>query len=93
MLNTQDSKLHLKNLIERLETLEREKKNIADHIRDVLAEAKASGYDTKIIRRILKIRGMDEHDYMEQEEVLTIYLHALGMAPDPLEDEPIAVNQ
>ncbi|MFW5834907.1 MAG: DUF2312 domain-containing protein [Pseudomonadota bacterium] len=70
----------LKSLVERLENLEEEKQAIAEQIREVMAEAKSSGFDTKIIRQILKLRKMQEHDRMEQEELLQIYKEAIGMA-------------
>ena len=81
MITTNDTKLHLKNLIERIEKLEQEKANLAEHIRDVFAEAKSSGFDPKIMRQILKIRRMDTQEVQEQEELLDIYRAALGMIP------------
>lgn len=86
MITTNDTKLHLKNLIERIEKLEQEKANLAEHIRDVFAEAKSSGFDTKVMRQILKIRRMDTQEVQEQEELLDIYRAALGMIP---EDESV----
>ena len=82
MITTNDTKLHLKNLIERIEKLEQEKANLAEHIRDVFAEAKTSGFDPKIMRQILKIRRMDTQEVQEQEELLDIYRAALGMIPN-----------
>lgn len=70
----------LRLLIERAERLEEEKKGIADDIRDVMAEAKSRGYDTKAIRKILAIRKMRREDYQTDEAILETYLHALGMA-------------
>ncbi|AIL12384.1 hypothetical protein IM40_00780 [Candidatus Paracaedimonas acanthamoebae] len=72
---------HLKQFIERVERLEEDKANIANDIREVFAEAKANGFDTKIMRQVLKIRKMDHQERSEQEEILTLYLHALGMVP------------
>jgi uncharacterized protein (UPF0335 family) len=69
----------LKAFIERIERLEEEKKNIADDIKDVYAEAKGNGFDTKVIRKIVSIRKQDVNERKEQEEVLTLYLQALGM--------------
>ncbi|MEO1090458.1 MAG: DUF2312 domain-containing protein [Pseudomonadota bacterium] len=69
----------LKSLVERLENLEEEKQAIAEQIREVMAEAKGTGFDTKIIRQLLKLRKMQEHDRMEQEELLQIYKSAVGM--------------
>ncbi len=82
MITTNDTKLHLKNLIERIEKLEQEKANLAEHIRDVFAEAKSSGFDTKVMRQVLKLRRMDTQEVQEQEELLDIYRAALGMIPD-----------
>lgn len=70
---------HLKQFIERVERLEEDKANLANDIREVFAEAKANGFDTKIMRQVLKIRKMDHQERSEQEEILTLYLHALGM--------------
>lgn len=71
----------LKQYIERVERLEEDKANIAADIREVFAEAKANGFDAKIMRQVLKIRKMDHQERFEQEEILTLYLHALGMVP------------
>ena len=73
-----DDRLRL--LIERIERLEEEKKGIADDIRDVFSEAKAVGYDTKIMRMVIKIRKMDENTRREQDAILDTYLCALGLA-------------
>lgn len=73
-----DDRLRL--LIERRERLEEEKKGIADDIRDVMAEAKAVGYDTKIIGQIIKLRKMKPDDRREMEEMLETYKAALGLA-------------
>jgi uncharacterized protein (UPF0335 family) len=69
----------LRLLIERAERLEEEKKGIADDIRDVMAEAKARGFDTKAIRTILKIRKKKKEEYQEEEAILETYMAALGM--------------
>lgn len=69
----------LKSLVERLENLEEEKQAVAEQIREVMAEAKGTGFDTKIIRQILKLRRMQEHDRLEQEELLEVYKTAIGM--------------
>lgn len=70
----------LKLLIERIERLEEEKKGIAEDIRDVYAEAKAVGYDPKIMRKVVQIRKMKPQDRSEQQIVLDTYLSALGMS-------------
>ena len=72
-----DDRLRL--LIERIERLEEEKKGIADDIRDVYAEAKAVGYDPKIMRQVVRLRKMKPDDRNEMEMVLDTYKAALGM--------------
>jgi uncharacterized protein (UPF0335 family) len=69
----------LRLLIERAERLEEEKKAIADDIKDVLAEAKARGYDTKAIRKIMSIRKKKKEEFQEEEAILETYMAALGM--------------
>jgi uncharacterized protein (UPF0335 family) len=69
----------LKTFIERIERLEEEKAAVLEHIRDVLAEAKGTGFDAKIIRKVVKIRKMETQDRREEEELLSLYLSALGM--------------
>jgi uncharacterized protein (UPF0335 family) len=71
----------LKSLIERIERLEEEKKAIADDIRDVFAEAKGQGFDTKIMRQVIRLRKKDNAERQEEEALLDLYLHALGMTP------------
>ena len=72
-----DDRLRL--LIERVERLEEEKKGIADDIRDVYAEAKAVGYDAKIMRQIVRLRKMKPDDRREMETILDLYKAALGI--------------
>lgn len=67
----------LKSFINRLEKLEEEKATVSGYIRDVLAEAKAEGFDPKIIRRVLKIRKMKYEEVLEEEELVETYLQAL----------------
>ena len=69
----------LRLLIERAERLEEEKRGIADDIKDVMAEAKGRGYDTKAIRKIIAIRKKKREDYQEEEAIRETYLQALGM--------------
>ncbi|WP_200922350.1 DUF2312 domain-containing protein [Sphingomonas sp. Leaf17] len=69
----------LRLLIERAERLEEEKKGIADDIKDVMAEAKSRGYDTKAIRKIMSIRKKKKEEYQEEETILETYMTALGM--------------
>jgi len=70
---------HLRAFIERIERLEEEKKTIADDIKDVYAEAKATGYDAKAMRKIVSMRRQDHQKRKEEEEILDLYLSALGM--------------
>ncbi|WP_199500256.1 DUF2312 domain-containing protein [Methylovirgula sp. 4M-Z18] len=72
---------HLRAFIERIERLEEEKKTIADDIKDVYAEAKGNGYDVKIMRKIVSIRKQDHEKRKEEEEILDLYMAALGMMP------------
>ncbi len=69
----------LRLLIERIERLEEEKKGIGDDVRDVYLEAKANGYDPKIMRQIIRLRKMQPHDRQEMDAILRTYLAALGM--------------
>jgi uncharacterized protein (UPF0335 family) len=73
------AKDQLKAIIERIERLEEEKKATSDDIRDVYAEAKGNGFDTKALRKIVQLRKLDTDERREQEEVLETYMHALGM--------------
>jgi uncharacterized protein (UPF0335 family) len=72
----------LRSIIQRVEKLEEEKSNIAADIRDVLAEAKGNGFDTKAIRQIIKLRKMDAQEIEEQEIIFDTYRRALGMLPE-----------
>lgn len=69
----------LRLLIERIERLEEEKKGIGDDINDVYSEAKATGYDAKIMRQIIRLRAMKPDDRREMEAVLDLYKTALGI--------------
>ena len=73
----------LRSFIERVERMEEEKATITADIREIFSEAKASGFDVKVMRQVVKLRKIDAQDRLEREEVLTLYLHALGMAPEP----------
>ncbi|HEX2018257.1 MAG TPA: DUF2312 domain-containing protein [Aurantimonas sp.] len=72
----------LRSFVERIERLEEEKKTIADDIKDVYAEAKGNGFDTKVLRRVISLRKQDQNERQEQEAILDLYLQALGMAAD-----------
>ena len=73
---------HLRAFIERIERLEEEKKALSDDIKDVYAEAKGNGFDVKIMRRIVALRKQDADKRREEEEILDLYMHALGMLAD-----------
>lgn len=77
MAEATDDRLRL--LIERVERLEEEKKGIADDIKDVYSEAKAVGYDSKIMRQIVRLRKMKPDDRAEMETILDLYKAALGL--------------
>lgn len=70
----------LRLFIERIERLEEEKKSMADDIKDVYAEAKATGFDTKTMRTIVRLRKMEKHARDEMDALIETYRVALGMA-------------
>ena len=70
----------LRLFIERIERLEEEKKGIADDVKDVYAEAKATGYDTKTMRAIVRLRRLEKHTRDEMDALLDTYRTALGLA-------------
>ena len=70
----------LRQFIERVERLEQEKKDIAEQQKEVMAEAKSRGYDTKVMRKIIALRKRDKDDIAEEEAILEMYKEALGMA-------------
>jgi len=74
----------LRSFIERIERLEEEKKGIAEDIKEVYAGAKAVGFDTKIMRKVIAVRKMDQAERQEQESLLDVYLHAVegGQMPE-----------
>jgi len=71
----------LKSFIERVERLEEEKRALAEDIKEVYAEAKGTGFDTKIMRQLIRLRKMDKDDLDEQETLLDVYKRAIGMLP------------
>lgn len=73
------AKDRLRSFIERIERLEEEKSALSADIREVYSEAKGQGFDTKIMRQVVRIRKLDSADRQEQEAVLDLYLSALGM--------------
>lgn len=77
MAESADDRLRL--LIERIERLEEEKKGIGDDVKDVYSEAKATGYDAKIMRQIVRLRKMKPDDRRAMDAILEVYKTALGM--------------
>jgi uncharacterized protein (UPF0335 family) len=73
------AKDQLKSLVERIERLEEEKAALTADIREVYSEAKGVGFDTKIMRQVVRLRKLDRADRQEQEAILDLYLAALGM--------------
>ena len=73
------AKDQLRSLIERVERLEEEKAALAADIREIYSEAKGHGFDTKIMRQVVRLRKLDRADRQEQEAILDLYLSALGM--------------
>ncbi len=70
----------LRSFVDRIERLETEKKGIADDIKDVFTEAKGNGFDVPTMRLLLKLRKQKPHEREEQQSMLDLYLHAMGMA-------------
>lgn len=75
----------LRAFIERIERLEEEKKAIAEDIKEVYAEAKGTGFNTKVMRQLVKLRKQDRHERAEFEAILDLYMHALGMIGNGLD--------
>jgi uncharacterized protein (UPF0335 family) len=71
----------LKSFVERIERLEEERRALGNDLKEVYAEAKGNGFDTKIMRQVIRLRRMDKDDLDEQETLLDIYRRALGMLP------------
>jgi uncharacterized protein (UPF0335 family) len=69
----------LRSIVERIERLEEEKQALADDIKEVYAEAKGNGFDTKTLRTVIRLRKQDSAERQEQEALLDLYLSALGM--------------
>ena len=76
------AKDRLRSFVERIERLEEEKASLAEDIREVYAEAKSTGFETKALREIVRIRRLDDHERQEREGLLATYMHALGMTAD-----------
>ena len=71
----------LKSFIERIERLEEERRTLSADIKEVFAEAKGTGFDTKIMRQVIRLRRLDKDDLDEQETLIDVYKRALGMLP------------
>jgi uncharacterized protein (UPF0335 family) len=69
----------LRSLVERIERLDEERKALGNDIRDLYAEAKSAGFDVKVLRQLIRIRKQEPAEVEEQESLLTVYRHALGM--------------
>lgn len=87
MANESVAQDQLRAFVERIERMEEEKKAIADDIKEIYAEAKGNGFDTKVLRQVIRIRKQDRAERLEQEAILDLYLAALGMQVAPTEDE------
>jgi uncharacterized protein (UPF0335 family) len=70
----------LKSIIERIERLEEDKKAIADDIKEVYGEAKANGFDTSVLRKVISLRKKPAAERAEEEAIMELYMQALGMA-------------
>ena len=75
----QSAKDQLRSFVERIERLEEEKAALAGDIRDLFAQAKSSGFDTKALRKVIRLRKQDAAERRDEEAVLATYMHALGM--------------
>lgn len=80
----------LRQLVEQIERLEEEKKQLASDIRDKYLEAKAVGFDPKILRTVVRLRKKSQEERQEEDSVLDVYLHALGMLDDGAAKEAFA---
>lgn len=84
----------LRAFIERIERMEEEKKAIGDDLKEIYAEAKGNGFDTKVLRKVVAIRKADPSERLEQDALLELYMQALGMnsyrgAKDDDEEDPL----
>lgn len=84
MTKTNFAKDQLKSIVERIERLEEEKRALAEDIKEIYTEAKGNGFDAKIIRRVVAIRKQDAAKRSEEEELLDLYLSAVGFDSTPL---------
>jgi len=83
-----NSKKALQDFIERIERLDEEKATLSQGIKDILAQAKSQGFDTKIMRKVISLRKIDADERRDQEAVLATYMQALGMIQGDLFAQP-----
>ncbi len=88
MVDTKTSFAHgqLRTIVERIERLEEEKKTIAADIKEVYAEAKGNGFDTKILRKVISLRKKEASERQDEQSMLDLYMQALGMVPAETEE-------
>ena len=79
----------LRQLIEQIERLEDEKKALAGDIRDKFAEAKGLGFDVRAMRKVISLRKKTQTERQEEESILSVYLHALGMLDEATETQAL----
>ena len=77
----------LKAFVERIERMEEERATVVEDIKEIYAEAKGNGFDTKVLRQIIRIRKQDRAERAEQESLLELYMSALGMSIAPDDEE------
>ena len=80
------AKEQLRSYIERIERLAEERDALSEDMSEVYAEAKGDGFDTKIMRQVVRLRKLDKADFQEQEAMLELYKRALGMIDNPMDD-------
>ncbi len=79
----------LRQFVEQIERLEEEKKQVASDIRDKYTEAKAVGFDVKALRQIVRLRKKSNEERQEEETILEVYMHALGMLDGPVDESAV----
>lgn len=84
MVKSGFAKEQLVSFITRVERLEEEKKALSADIKEVMAEARGTGFDTKIMRKVIKYRAMDKADFQEEQAMLDLYMEAVGFGSTPL---------
>ena len=87
------AKDQIRQLIDRIEKLEEEKLIISEDLKEVYDTAKAQGYDTNILKKVIKLRKMDEQKRVEEQEMLQLYMKALGMMLDESEHNDESQSQ